>query len=181
MMDLNLYDVLRRVVEKKQPKSYLEIGVQEGNSLRTVLRADANRNITSLVLCDTWGGEFGGTSRNSHLHIHGVLTQEKFAGEVRFLDGDSKILIYDLESTFDLILVDGDHSEQGCTIDMENAWDKLNPGGCMIVDDLIHPAHKYIYDVCMRFTGLHSDTVDVVDLFTEKLNGAAVFHKKGSK
>ena len=38
---------------------------------------------------------------------------------------------------FDLILVDGDHSAQGCLTDLVLSWQVLNPRGFMIIDDYL--------------------------------------------
>lgn len=178
MNDLNLYEVLSECVFNYQPKSYLEIGVQEGNSLKAVLKADNEKRISILHLCDLWGASYGGTGRGSHDHIHGVLRSANFQGEVTFHDGDSKIKLLDIKQKFDMILVDGDHSDFGCTIDMIHAWPLLNPGGIMLVDDIIHPAHKYLLETASKFVANRHSEVLNVEFRTEKANGVAIVHKR---
>lgn len=178
MNDLNLYEVLSECVFNHRPQSYLEIGVQEGNSLKTVLKADTEKRISKLHLCDLWGTSYGGTGRGSHDHVYAVLKSINFQGEVTFLDGDSKVKIPELKEKFDMILIDGDHSEVGCTIDMINAWPLLNTGGIMLIDDIIHPAHKYLFETVSRFVAeWHSDILNV-EFRTEKANGVAIIHKR---
>lgn len=178
MNDLNLYEVLAECVIKYQPKSYFEIGVQEGNSLRAVLTDDTEKRISVLHLCDLWGTSYGGTGRGSHDHIHGVLRSVDFQGEVTFHDGDSKEKVPEIKEKFDMILVDGDHSADGCTIDMVNAWRLLNPGGIMLVDDIIHPAHSYLIKTVSKFVGLRHHQVHNIIYRTEKMNGVAIIQKR---
>lgn len=177
MNHLNLYEVLTDLVIENKPASYLEIGVQEGLSLSTVLKADTPKSIDRVSLCDNWGPDFGGTSKGNHEHIHNVLRSVKFEGEVNFYDGDSKITVPKIAEKFDLVLVDGDHSEHGCLIDMENSWELLNQEGHMVVDDIIHPAHAYLMAVVSMFVGMKSDEVESVTYHTEKPNGVAVIKK----
>lgn len=178
MNDLNLYPVLSECVQKYEPKSYLEIGVQEGNSLKAVLKADNEKRISILHLCDLWGTSYGGTGRGTHDHIHGVLRSVNFQGEVTFHDGDSHKLISDLKQKFDMILVDGDHSDIGCTLDLINVWPLLNPGGIVLVDDIIHPAHKYLLETVSKFVANRHSQVLNVEFRTESLNGVAIIHKR---
>ena len=132
------YEALRDIVTENDIRSYLEIGVQEGDSLKEVL---ACGTILRVVLCDTWGREYGGTGHGNHVHI---LPMVRGIESVTFLDGESEFEIPHLEETFDLITVDGDHSLMGCLKDLQNCWEILRPGGFLVIDDLSHPAHLYL-------------------------------------
>jgi len=132
-----------------KPKSYLEIGVREGDSLKAVLFGHSF--ITKLVLCDTWGGKYGGSGRGGHKHIEKFLNNIRYDGEVKFLDGDSKYMIPTLDDKFDLILVDGDHSYEGAYTDLNNTWKLLEEGGFLVFDDITHKDHVYLYRCVMSF------------------------------
>lgn len=140
-------------------KSYLEIGCREGGSLRLVVAA--NSTLERLVICDTWGGIYGGTGRGSHWHIEQLLSLLGYAGEVRFLDGDSRLLIPTLRETFDLILVDGDHSDEGAEIDLANVRPLLAPGGRILFHDICHPAHPGLRGVLDRFVASTGGSVEI--------------------
>jgi len=163
MNDTLLYPTLRDVCAVEQPKKYLEIGVRDGDSLRVVVEA-AKPDL--LVLCDTWGPHCGGTGRGSHQHINRMLQELRYGGKVIYLDDDSHIMIPRLTiNDFNLILVDGDHSKEGCYKDMANSWVHLAPDGLMIVDDLTHPAHpgirEAVGDFCLEYDpGIRSVTWD---------------------
>ncbi len=100
--------------------SYLEIGVQEGKSLEAVV-ANAPY-LKRLTLCDTWGRKSGGTGRSSHSHIDVMLQNLRYAGSVMYLDGDSMKTLPGLKEHFDLVHVDGNHSEEHCLADLKNGW-----------------------------------------------------------
>ena len=180
-MIYNLYEVLQGCVVKHQPESYLEIGVQEGQSLSTVLKVDTIRAITRIALCDNWGGAYGGTGRGNHEHIHNVLRSVNYQGVVEFYDGDSKCTVPKIPGNFDMILVDGDHSRDGCLADMENSWPILSGSGVMVIDDIIHPAHKYLLETVSSFIGTKAREILTAVFYTEKLNGAVVIKKKGTE
>ena len=140
-------------------RSYLEIGCREGDSLRLVVAA--NPTLERLVICDTWGGIYGGTGRGSHRHIEELLASLGYAGVVRFLDGDSLELIPTLRETFDLILVDGDHSEDGAAADLSNVRPLAAPGGRILFHDICHPAHPGLRGVLDRFVSKEGAHVEI--------------------
>lgn len=167
-------NVLYTIVKSFKPKRYLEIGVSEGGSLRVVLE---NTELEFLAACDTWGRTYGGTGRGNHNHIIRLLTEFDYKGKVDFLDGDSRILIpqYKPESLFDLILVDGDHSYNGAWYDLNNSWKLLESGGYIIIDDLIHPQHKYLTELIENWANETGASLVYKNLETKM--GVAVYQK----
>ena len=140
--------IIKKTCERIRPRSYLEIGVQEGKSLSWVLD---NAEIEVVVLCDTWGGTYGGSARQNPKHIQKTLSTRPKSPTTIFLNGDSKKTVPKITMQFDMILVDGDHSERGAQADIENSWKLLKPGGSMIIDDINHPAHKYLFGLMAAF------------------------------
>jgi predicted O-methyltransferase YrrM len=144
-------------------KSYLEIGVCEGNSAKDMITEFPN--IETMVLCDTWRDTFGGSYRLSHDHIKQMLIREEFdISKVEFLDGDSKwtIPLYfrTNEKVFDLVFIDGDHTWEGCLEDIGNCIER-----CLIcaVHDVRHPDHSYLLDLCYDFYDLIKDKFIMID------------------
>jgi len=95
-------------------KTYMEIGVQDGNSTLNVIRMFPKMRLA--VLCDNWGPGHGGTNRGSNAYVANRIIESGFPiGRVQFLDGDSRELIPAYfrtfpEAYFDLVVIDDDHS-----------------------------------------------------------------------
>jgi predicted O-methyltransferase YrrM len=146
----DLHDALRDVCNQLKPESYLEIGVDGGGSLTTVLTFCSPKRIT---LADIWNPAYCDHELNGHEHIDKLLDNLAYEGVVHFLDGDSKITItslpeYDL---YDLILVDGDHTPKAAKIDLINAWSHLKEGGILVMDDIRHLSYPGLYGVFQNF------------------------------
>jgi len=170
-----LYSVLTSLAIWQKPKTYLEIGVNEGKSLKTILD-DCRPDF--ITLCDIWGNMYGGAGRGGHEHIEKILKTMNYKNDVEFIDGDSRVelpkKIGELE--YDLILVDGDHSYNGAWIDLWNAWKMLKVGGVIVFDDLLHPEHKYLLDCADQFT--HLSGAEVLYRNIKKPHGVIVWTKK---
>ena len=167
-----LYSALTSIAIWQKPESYLEIGVNEGESLSYVLK---NSRPKRLTLCDNWGPSFGGTGRGGHAHIDHLLKNLNYKNDLQFLSGDSRILLPDHKGKYDLILVDGDHTYNGAWLDLWNTWRLLNPGGIIVMDDLIHPSHKYLHQCIANFR----DIVGAKELYLniERPQGVMVIQK----
>ena len=126
-------EVLSWVADEYRPESFLEIGVQDGGSLRAVLSA---HHPARLALCDDWGRAYGGTGRGSHDHIAALLAELAFHGTVTWLDGRSDERLPDLSGKqYDMAHVDGDHSAPGALYDLVEAGRLLRPGGVIVIHD----------------------------------------------
>lgn len=125
------------------PKRYMEIGVREGDSLLEVVK---NSSLEFLEVVDDWGKSYSGTGRGSHRHIRYMLEPYSIPA-IAWMDGDSKEtlpLLWRYHSYFDMITVDGDHSEIGFIADLVNSWALVKKGGYIICDDLIQPKQRHI-------------------------------------
>lgn len=129
---------------------YLEIGVQEGYSLQSVLR---NEHVRLAVGVDTWGDGYGGTGRGSPDHVAQLLGEDM--RRVVLVTGDSKVILPGLCHRFDMVFIDGDHSEEGCLADLNNCQHLLKPSTLVLVDDLKHPTHSYLYAAVEKWAAEH--------------------------
>jgi SAM-dependent methyltransferase len=164
------WDALHSICEWRQPKKYMEVGVSFGDSLKVVLPF----NPESLALCDSWGGEYGGEMLGGHAHIDNLLRD--FRGTVRYLDGNSHILLPAVTETFDLILVDGDHSDEGAERDLWDCWRLLEKDGLLVFDDIRHPSHMSLMVVFEKFC--RESGGELVHLCTTKPMGCGVIAKR---
>lgn len=169
-----LDDTLISICLAKPPRRYLEIGTREGGSLVAVLK-HSNPAPEFIAICDTWGNSHGGTQRGNHSHIQEILDGINYQGEVTWLDGNSLDLIPTLQQTFDLILIDGDHSIKGARADLNNCWPLLEESSFLVMDDVMTHKKK-IKKMCNNFRKRH-DNVKFLHINKRK-PGNLVLQKK---
>ncbi len=134
----NYYQMFFALAAALQPRSYLEIGTRFGYSLVAVARGAAS--LEHVVSCDleTYDNPHALTSQQI---AERNLRASGYRGKARFLADDSRRLPqYVAGNRFDLILVDGDHTYEGCCSDILTCYPLLSPGGVLMVDDLDIPA-----------------------------------------
>ncbi|PWT91200.1 MAG: hypothetical protein C5B54_05705 [Acidobacteria bacterium] len=147
----DLHEALQTACRWLRPvQTYLEIGVDGGGSLHTVLLATAPDYPIRLVLCDVWDPTYLDHGRTKPI-VEGMLAYFGLTDRTEFLDGDSKILIPSLHGVFDLITVDGDHSAEGAMADLEHVWPLLRSGGLLVMDDIAHPTYPWLGTVVANF------------------------------
>lgn len=178
-MEIDLHNLLEKIVKENKISTYLEIGTREGCSLRKVI--ESNPNLTEIVVSDLWGTTYGGSGRRSHGHILKLLSELSFSGKTTFLDGDSKQTIPTLGSEynnyFDLVLVDGDHSYDGGMADLQNVWNLCKSGGILLFDDITHPAHLYLDECFDVFVNNKKEQISNIEKIRYG-NGVGIIYKK---
>lgn len=138
---------LAEIAATKKPKSYLEVGVYQGESLEAVLN---NCMPERVVLVDIWN--YRGV--RDHRQVAALLNFRRFDG-AEFRDGDSHQILPGLAGQqFDLIHIDGDHSEKGAMADLVDAWPLLAVGGTLVFDDLLHNFKPHMQRVFDTFVNL---------------------------
>jgi len=117
----------------KAATSYLEVGTYEGGSLAAVLQRGSS--VRYAVCVDDWRKRIKEGKPAGHAHVDRMLAQLGHENTpVRFLEGPSTKMIPTLHETFDLTLVDADHSEEACATDMSLVWPITT--GAMAVHDV---------------------------------------------
>jgi predicted O-methyltransferase YrrM len=132
-----------------EPRSYLEIGVRTGRSAAVVATGAPE---CALVGIDLWNVGYAGMENPGPDHVRSQLERLGHTGPLRFVSGDShhelpKLFAAEPELSFDLITVDGDHSEGGARQDLGDVLPRLRVGGALIFDDISHPSHPYLAEV----------------------------------
>lgn len=147
----DIHDALTACVWTIKPDSYLEIGVDGGGSLRTVLEeaSKVGHIPTRIDLCDLWTGHAGHKFTNFD-HIKPILNS--FGASATFHQGDSGVTVPNILGSFDLILVDGDHSFEAAYTDLTNAWPLLRSGGLLVLDDIGHHVYPGVLEAYRQFT-----------------------------
>jgi len=127
-----------------QPQSYLEIGVRRGRSMAMVV---SQAPTCSVVGFDLWIKDYAGMENPGEEFVRLELNKIGHKGNAEFVSGDSKVtvpLYFQARSNpaFDLITVDGDHSEKGARLDLENVIPHLKVGGVLVFDDTCNQSHR---------------------------------------
>lgn len=146
---MDISTVLFAASRTLQPETYLEIGVRRGRSASMVVRGCPSVHIAAF---DLWIQQYAGMENPGPAFVRQELLRHGHSGSSSFFDGDSHETIPAFfkdypQTTFDMITVDGDHSEAGAFDDLCNVIPFLAVGGVLIFDDICHPAHPYLLDV----------------------------------
>lgn len=129
-----------------RPKRVLEIGVRTGMCTAAVAAVCPD---AELHLIDLWMEGYGGQHNAGEAFVQKQLVACGHRGPVHFHSGDSHAQLPALfaaqpELRFDLILVDGDHTESGAYQDLRDTLPRLAPGGLLVFDDVAHSAYRHL-------------------------------------
>jgi len=138
------------------PTAIAEIGVRYGYSAWSFLCAAPAASYTGF---DRQLGTHGGVKGvDTFAAVAALLARDFPAAAVHLVRADTQTLADSLPGgPFDLIHVDGDHSEPGCTHDLERALAACRSGGSILIDD-----YDYIAGVRRavdRFTRDYADRI----------------------
>jgi predicted O-methyltransferase YrrM len=127
-----------------QPKNYLEIGIRTGWSMAMVAVAAPQ---CALYGFDNWETNYAGSPNPGPNFVAKEMKKLGYQKEIHFIDGDSHQTVPEFfrinpSMEFDLILVDGDHSDTGALDDLKNTMPHVKIGGILLFDDIVlNPNH----------------------------------------
>lgn len=115
---------------------YLEVGTRLGHSLALVCLV-AGDELAIATAVDLWVRRYGGEPNPG---ADEVLERLRGLGvgdsQLELLSGDSHTILPNLKGReYDLVLIDGDHTELGARQDLEQGFELLAPGGSLVFDD----------------------------------------------
>jgi predicted O-methyltransferase YrrM len=145
----DIVTVLLTMSRALKPARYLEIGVRRGRSVCTVASQTPS---VDVVLFDMWMKNYAGMDNPGPDFVRGELKKVGHTGKAEFIDGNSHVTVkkYFAENPntyFDLITVDGDHTDPGAAEDLADVLPHLAVGGAVVFDDVSHPAHPGLAEV----------------------------------
>ena len=143
---------------------YLEVGVRLGHSLAAVLMA-AGRDLDFAVGVDCFIPAYGDEPNPGAEEVLSMLADcgVEDLKPVTIYDADSHVKLKELakkKRRFNLVLVDGDHTESGAMQDLEDAWVLLAPGGTLVFDDTVVKGDMKLLRVWRHFIGDRMDQID---------------------
>jgi predicted O-methyltransferase YrrM len=148
----DIVTALLGLTDHLHPKAYLEIGVRRGRSASAVgsLAPDC-----AMVLFDIWAKNYAGMENPGAELVRTELAKVGHRGTLDFVDGNShemlpKYFAAHPDAAFDIITVDGDHTNVGAAQDLADVMPRLKIGGALVFDDICHPKHPGLHDVWRR-------------------------------
>lgn len=120
------------------PLTFLEVGVRRGWSTAAVAMASPDCQIYAF---DEWHENYGGAPNPGPQFVQSELSKLGYNKPIVFISGDSHKTLpkffKENDETFDMILIDGDHSVEGAWQDLMDTMPHINVGGVMVFDDII--------------------------------------------
>jgi predicted O-methyltransferase YrrM len=153
------------------PRRALEIGVRRGFTSCAVAAAATN---IELHMMDSWRPVYADRANPGPPLIREQLHAIDHRGRATFHHGNSHELMPILftaepQLQFDIIVVDGDHTEIGADQDLRDTFPRLTRGGVLIFDDLMHPQHKYLLNVWRRWSEALADDFEFAEYLEDGL------------
>jgi predicted O-methyltransferase YrrM len=145
--------IAHAAAELIRPRRALEIGVRRGFTSCAIV---AGARDVEHHMMDSWRPIYSERPNPGPVLVRQQLLAAGHRGRPVFHQGNSHELLprlFAAEPTlqFDIIVVDGDHTEPGADQDLRDTFPRVARGGVLIFDDLMHPSHRYLLDVWRRW------------------------------
>lgn len=148
----DIVTVLLGLAEALSPEAYLEVGVRRGRSACAVGSVAPD---CDMALFDMWMKDYAGMENPGPELVRAELAAVGHRGPVAFVDGNShetlpRYFAAHPDAAFDLVTVDGDHTDRGAAEDLAEVLPRLKIGGAVVFDDIAHPLHPGLSDIWRR-------------------------------
>ena len=137
------------------PANYLEIGVRRGRSLAAVASV---RPEIDIVGFDMWVENYGGMPNPGPDFVRNEMHRLGHRGRLELVSGDSHETVPAYfrehpEAFFDLVTVDGDHTDLGARLDLRDVLPRLAIGGVIVFDDIASRGAPFLRDAWNQYVG----------------------------
>ena len=148
----DLVTIVLGLAEHLRPRRYLEIGVRRGRSVCAVGKLTP---ACEIAMFDMWLENYAGMENPGPDFVRAELHKVGHLGKVEFINGNShetlpQYFSENPQKTFDLIAVDGDHTNLGAAQDIADVLPHLAIGGAIALDDISHPKFPGLKSVWQR-------------------------------
>lgn len=146
--DDDTYNMYAEVAASLGPETILEIGVYKGYSMAAMLFGSASTVHVALGVDKSLGGP--GVTRRAIFRL-----REAFPNcGIGYLEIDSQIDWQEVpKGPYDIVHIDGDHSYEAASNDLEHFGSLVSERGVVIVHDTIDPP---VYQATMEFAARHN-------------------------
>jgi predicted O-methyltransferase YrrM len=128
------YPAMFALARMLQPRRILELGTLYGYGLCSWLRGAGRVDVAIALDAETYFD--GGYLPQAYANVLRAAPDGIRTVIVRKWDTAQGLPAEVMAQSFDLVIVDGDHTEDGKRRDLRLAWDVLAPGGWLFVDDI---------------------------------------------
>ena len=151
----DIVTALLALSERMQPEAYLEIGVRRGRSVCALASLSPD---CAVALFDMWVRNYAGMDNPGEELVDSELTKIGHRGKRTFISGNSHETLKayfkaNPDAYFDIITVDGDHSNQGAAEDIADVLPRLKIGGVVVFDDVSNHNVAGLGEVWQRMVG----------------------------
>ena len=134
-----------------KPAAIAEIGVRWGYSAFAFLCASPGASYTGFDIPE---GGSGGVKQNTFPRVRQILISNFAKATVKLVRADTRRMTSlseddEYRTFFDFVHIDGDHHEEAAYHDMQIGFERLIPGGTMLIDDNVSIAG--VTRACLRF------------------------------
>ena len=128
------------IVREFDATSVLEIGT--GNGASTLTFAEAGAKVLSVDIEDCEDAK-------------NLIKSSMLTGQVDFMKGRSENLEFDKDQSFDIVFLDGDHTYQQVTLELNKFAHLANK--FIILHDITNPSHKGVDQAVIEFRRKNTD------------------------
>lgn len=122
---MNRTDIINQLIRERGYKTYLEIGLENPDNNFNRIKVKAKDSV------DPYVNNFYLSPTEAHQYSKAVtyrMTSDEFFAKV--------------QKKYDIIFIDGNHTEEQCDRDIFNSMQHLNVGGCIVVHDCLPPTKE---------------------------------------
>jgi predicted O-methyltransferase YrrM len=106
----------------------------------------------AIIGIDLWIPNYAAMDNPGPDHVEREMHRIGHTGTLELISGASRNVLPKLFQqrpglSFDLITVDGDHSDRGARRDLRDVLPRLRIGGAVVFDDISHPQHPGLREV----------------------------------
>jgi predicted O-methyltransferase YrrM len=151
----DLVTALIALGQRMKPQSYLEVGVRRG---RSVCALASVAPACDMAMFDMWVQNYAGMDNPGADLVDSELTKIGHTGKRTYVSGNSHETLKDYfkknpDAYFDIINIDGDHSNHGAAEDIADVLPRLRIGGVLVFDDVSNHNVAGLGEVWRRMVG----------------------------